>query len=211
MGDSEFGHLRTFALAPHARTQAVRDLAGREGWEPLADLPRGHGAFRRLVWRVPSGGEAHYAEDHLAVSRFLTLGATSAASLDALTSLTAAAVPLQGGHEIVSRLEAAEEPGEIIAALLTLGDLAVAFRQSVADDLGPRLLPLVTRLAGHPVRQVRRAVLIIVSSLTARWPELAAPVLARQNVEDELAELMNAFAVVVERRVGQASEDIPGR
>jgi len=196
MTDRQLGHLRTFALALHARTQAVRDLAGREGWEPLADVPRGHRAFRRLVWRMP-GCEAHYAEDHLSGSRVLTLGATSASSLDELASRIAAAVPLQDGHEVLDRLEAAEEPSEIIAALLTLGVFAVVFGQSVADSLGPRLLPLVTRLAGHPVSQVRRAVLITVSSMATRWPDLATPILARQDEESELADLMDVFAHVV--------------
>jgi hypothetical protein len=204
MTDREPEYMRTFALAPHAPTQAVRDLARREGWEPLADVPRGHRKFRRLIWRLP-GGEAHYAEDHLSGSRFLTFGANSAASaasLDALASLTAAAVPLQDEHGVLDRLEAAEEPSEIIAALLTLGDFVVVFGQSVADSLAPRLLPLVTRLAGHPVRQVRRAVLITVCSLVARWPDLAAPVLARQDEENELAGLMGVFAHVVGRPGG---------
>lgn len=120
MNDPGLAHVRKFALTSQAHTQALRDLAVDADWAQIADVPRGHRAFRRLVWRVPDGGKVHYFEDHWAGCRFLTLDAASVASLDRLVTLTGAALALEDERAMLGRLEAAEEPAGIIATLLTL-------------------------------------------------------------------------------------------
>ena len=193
-------HRRTVVLAASARSAAIRDLAASNGWRLTADWPRGQRLFRQLTWRTGASAELNYAEDHLSGNRLLLYVADTVEDLDALAGQVEAVVPVETAEQVLDRLVAATEPSEIIAALLTYG--AFATNQSVSIDgaLDPRLVPLVTRLAEHPVKQVRRATYQATVGLSACWPEVAAPVLARQGADAELAELLTTIAGAIESR-----------
>jgi hypothetical protein len=207
MSETQLNHARTVMLAWSAPTAAVRELAGSNGWRLAADWPRGQRMFRQLTWRTGSTAKLHYAEDHLSGNRFLLYVAETAEDLDALGAQIEAALPVETPAQVLDRLVAATEPSEIITVLLTYG--AFSMNLSIRDDeeLDPRLVPLIARLVEHPVKQVRRAAYHAAVGLSARWPEVAAPVLARQGAETDLADLLATIVDEIARRTAQGEPE----
>lgn len=203
--------MRAVVLADPADVNRLRELADQARWTLFEDLPRGCRRMHRLSWRTQDGGEVHYYESHLSGSGVVLAGAPDPSTAEELIDRVSARVPVRTEGDLLARASTASEPAELVSTVLALGVLRTGFfnagnwRWAGADVRDPRYRELVERLAGHPNRHVRRALMITVADWLSWWPELVEPVLARRAEETELAELVEILAEFAANRTAESS------
>ncbi|GLW66774.1 hypothetical protein Arub01_50180 [Actinomadura rubrobrunea] len=191
---------RGAVLADHADRGALAALAAARGWTRTAAEPAGFAEPEREVWDAGGGTRVVYAESPVRGTRFVCVTGPDAGSAEEAFAAVAAVLPTVPVEEILAGLlaEPAPAPRELIRGLDRLATAARANGERRPED--PRYRRVVERLAAHPERQVRRALLFAVEELSAVRPELADPILARRDEETELAELVRTFAETVRAR-----------
>jgi hypothetical protein len=208
-----YGFIGKYAI--DAPAQTVHGVAERESWQLIVDVPRGTRTLRWLAWRTVDEREVHYREDHRAGVRVLLLVAHTA---DGLTGLRAsvADLPLWTEADLLDRVDQAEDPAVLVEWLNMLsgvrsGTEPEADRGADVAVLDERWARVVARLADHPTRNVRRALLFTLANVVRYHPALAGPVLARRGEEHELGPLMDAFASLAGRVAASIAAQSPDK
>lgn len=197
------GFERGAVPADHADREALEALAAARGWERIEDRPPGFGETGRQVWRAGDAVRLVHLESAELGARYVGAEGAAQGPVEEVFAAVAAVLPTVPVEEILAGLLADPMPAP--------RDLLRGLNRLVAADLpalesggrrpeDPRYRQVVERLAGHPDRQVRRALLSAADRLAAVRPGLAGPILARRGEETELGHLVDAFAAAVEAR-----------
>jgi hypothetical protein len=151
---------RRLVLADETPTGAVVEF-GAAGRSLRVDQSKGGRVARILAWRAANGNELQYIEEHHEGVRLLALLGPDAAGLRPLLAEVASTFRLFAEGDLLEAADAAATPDEIVTALNAIRALWTTYPEADAStpDEYRRLTALVERLAGHPHRQVRRAVI----------------------------------------------------
>ncbi|GAA4097709.1 hypothetical protein [Actinomadura miaoliensis] len=203
MNLERFGGERGAVLADHADREALDALAAARGWNRIDARPPGFSELGRQVWRAGDTAQIVYLESPELGARVVCVVGDEAEPAEEVFAAVTAVLPTVPVDEILAGLlaEPMAGPRDLVRGLnrLMAADMpALASGGRRPED--PRYRQVVERLAGHPERQVRRALLSVAAGMAAVRPELAEPILARRDEETELGDLMDAFAGAVEAR-----------
>ncbi|GLZ12850.1 hypothetical protein Acsp04_30850 [Actinomadura sp. NBRC 104425] len=198
-----FGCERGAVPADHADREALEALAAARGWIRVDERPPGFFETGRQVWRAGDAVRVVYLESTELGARYVGAEGAAAEPVEEVFAAVAAVLPTVSADEVLAGLlaEPMPAPRDLVRGLNRLA----AFDLPAVESGGrrpedPRYRQVAERLAGHPDRQVRRALLSAAAGLAAVRPELAEPILARRGEETELAHLVDAVAAAVEAR-----------
>ena len=191
---------RSLLLTDDAEVTAIAELAAERGWPITYNNYSGHGEYAQTLWRVSEGTRLRYLEHHTSGTRLITVDGESEQEVTETAAAAAETVPVTRVDELLDFLTGATDPApvELVRAFRRLSAAHYIDRVTAAEPgpLDPRYLAAVERHAAHPHRQVRLTVMLVVDELSALWPELTAPIVARHGLETDHADLVEAFVEV---------------
>lgn len=200
------------AHEPHEQTLVLRDDANYDdlashaegnGWNVSYTGPYSHHEYRQVLW-VTNEVHIRYLELHTTGTRFVSVYGSDQDKVDAAVSDVVTTVGTVSTSELLDALLADDEPApvEIVRDFRRLAAAHHVMRvhNHAAPPLDPRYLEAVTRHIAHPHRQVRLTVMLVADELSTLWREITDPIVARKGVEEEHAELIEAFVDVAESR-----------
>src|SRR5699024_10374985 len=158
--------------------------------------PYSHHEYRQVLW-VNSGVHIRYLELHTTGTRFVSVYGKHPSEVDAAVTEVTDTIGTISTDEILATLLPDDSP-PAIAIVRSFRRLAAAHHvmrvhNHAAPQLDPRYLEAVRRYIAHPHRQVRLSVMLVADELSTLWRGLTEPIVARKGIEEEHAELIEAF------------------
>lgn len=199
-GSEAPAHEQTLLLADHADPAGLTALAAELGWRlDFTEDFRRDGLGQR-AWETEDATLVYELVHHDYGTRCVVVRGASADSTAPTAAAVAGAVPTVALETVLDALLTDEDPADLLHGLRLLQTAHDMARRTRAPrgPLDPRHATAIARLLGHPQRQVRLTAMLVADHLRPLAPELPALVVARQGVEEELTDLVDAFAAMAE-------------
>lgn len=209
MSEAEPAIEQTIVLSEDAELDNLARVAADNGWPVAYTNYCSHGEYEQILWTTPSGGtRARYLEHHTTGTRCVSVYGDNADEVNQVVETVSAAVTPSTVDEILDELLADESPAPVAIVRgfrrLAIAHYVTRVHAHSAGPLDPRYVQAVERHVAHPHRQVRLSVMLVADELSTLWPELTAPIIARQGIETEHADLVAAFVELAQDRKGSS-------
>ncbi|GAA3765438.1 hypothetical protein GCM10022225_59500 [Plantactinospora mayteni] len=173
MTTSELSDSHCYVLRPGTPASAVSDLAVGQGWELVADQPRGYDRVAIRRWRVTGGTETGAGVDEMELIDDHIAGYRAVTAPDLIRDRIAGSLPLWSADDLFTQAQSAADPLVRMRALRALQyfQIVAAMQAAPQAPLDPddpdlrliaddeRYLAAFRRGLEDPVPGVRRAAL----------------------------------------------------
>ncbi|WP_394841753.1 hypothetical protein LZC95_32340 [Pendulispora brunnea] len=139
---------------------SLDELAARHDWKYVEDVPRGYYVPRQRFWEANNETSINDVADHHCGARFVIVSAPSESAVAEIRALIETAISVRTESDLLQVLARADSPEDLIGAILTLSGYRLCTGSSNASSADPRYVAVAKRLASHPNRHVRRALLM---------------------------------------------------